>query len=82
MFGVTLFGTYLCFRRPSGPQPVAYGNVQTLVDLVDDWGKEHEGLYWGDKGHVACDEDGEIRRAGTTGRSEGVGLIRMEVRYR
>ena len=82
MFSVALLGTYLCFRRPSGPQPVAYGHMQTLVDLVDEWGKEYEGLYWGDKGHITYSEDGEIRRAGTTGRSEEVGPIRMEARYR
>ena len=81
LFGIAVFGTYLCCRRPSGPQPVAYGHTQTLVDLIDDWGKEDELLYWGDKGHVARDKDGEIRRAGTAGRSEGVGWIRMDARY-
>lgn len=82
MFSVALLGTYLCFRRPSGPQPVAYGHMQTLVDLVNEWGKKDEDLYWGDKGRITYCEDGEIRRAGTAGRSEEVGLIRMEARYR
>ena len=81
-FSVALLGTYLCFKRPSEPQPVAYGHMQTLVDLVNEWGEEDEDLYWGDKGHIAYCEDGEIRRAGTAGRSEEVGLIRMEARYR
>ena len=27
MLSVALLGTYLCFRRPSGPQPVAYGHM-------------------------------------------------------
>ncbi|KAI4275631.1 MAG: hypothetical protein L6R38_005820 [Xanthoria sp. 2 TBL-2021] len=82
LFGVALFGTYLCFRKRNGPQPVAYGHLQTLVDLVDDWGKSDEKLYWGDKGHVSWDHNIEIRRAGTAGTSKGVGLVRIDARYR
>lgn len=82
MFGVALFGTSLCFKRPPGPQPVACGHMRTLNNLVDDWRNEHEEIYRGDKGHIGWDEDGEIRRAGTAGKCEGVGLIRMEARYR
>jgi hypothetical protein len=41
-----LFVTYLCMARPNGAQPAAYGHLQTLVDLVDDWSAV---LYWGHK---------------------------------
>jgi len=51
-------GTHLCFARPKGPQPAAFGHVQTLINLIDDW---NEHLYWGDKGQGI---DG-IRHAGT-----------------
>lgn len=55
---VALFGTYLCFEEPRGPQPAAFGHLQTLVDLVDDWG---EPMFWGHKGGK-----GEgVSRAGT-----------------
>jgi len=51
-------GTYLCFSRPKGPQPAAFGHVQTLTNLIDDW---NEQLHWGDKGQGI---DG-IHHAGT-----------------
>jgi hypothetical protein len=36
--------------------------LQTLADLVDDWGGGKEGaLFWGDKG-----EDNGVRHAGTS----------------
>ncbi|KAJ9654524.1 hypothetical protein H2198_006467 [Neophaeococcomyces mojaviensis] len=50
------FATRLIWHRPSGPQPSAYGHLQTLIDLVDDWGVGAEGrLWWGAKG---MDADG------------------------
>ena len=78
---VALFGTYLCFRRHSGPQPAAWGHIQTIVDLVDDWGNDNETLFWGDKGVVARDGEGEIRHAGTSARAEALGEIRMDAKY-
>ena len=82
IFSVAVLATFLCFRRFRGPQPVAYGHLQTLVDLVDDWGIERESLYWGDKGHLTEFDGKEIRRAGTAGKAERVSLIRMDARYR
>ncbi|KAK5119615.1 hypothetical protein LTR85_007444 [Meristemomyces frigidus] len=43
---LALYVTYISARRPKGPQPAAYGHLQTLVDLVDDWSAV---LYWGHK---------------------------------
>jgi hypothetical protein len=44
------FFTMLCaFWRPKGPQPAAFGHLQTLVDLVDDWSNKDEKMYWGQK---------------------------------
>jgi hypothetical protein len=45
----TVLATYVSYvsaRRPKGPQPAAYGHLQTLVNLVDDWSAT---LYWGHK---------------------------------
>jgi hypothetical protein len=55
---VALFAEYLAKYRPKGPQPVTYGNLQALADLVDDWSPST--IYWGDKGGV-----GGVRQAGT-----------------
>ena len=55
---LAVFGTFLCFKRPKGPQPATFGHVQTLVNLVDDW---NENMFWGHKG---CDTNG-ICHAGT-----------------
>jgi hypothetical protein len=43
---VALLATYWSIRRPAGPQPAAYGHLQTLSDLIDDW---HHCMYWGQK---------------------------------
>ncbi|CZR54731.1 uncharacterized protein PAC_04615 [Phialocephala subalpina] len=49
--------------RASGPQSTAYGHLQTLADLIDDWLTNKEGrFWWGDKG---ASEAG-IRHAGTS----------------
>lgn len=47
MIIVAVLGTYVCFTKPKGPQPAAFGHVQTLVNLIDEW-DEH--LFWGHKG--------------------------------
>lgn len=46
---LAVFCTILCFVRPRGPQPAAFGNIQTLVDLVDCYGRR---MWWGHKGSV------------------------------
>ena len=50
---VAIFITFIAKRRPSGPQPAAYGHIQTLTDLVDEWLPT---MYWGHKGDngVVC----------------------------
>ena len=72
-----IFATYLSFRRPYGEQPAAWGHIQTLADLVDDWGSGKDKLWWGDKGVTV---DG-IRHAGTGPRRETLGMIKMDALY-
>lgn len=65
-------GEYLLRRQVKGPQPACYGNLQTLVDLIDDWGDGVEGhLFWGSKGNVSS----ENAHAGTSSREQEVGDI-------
>ncbi|KAG2038598.1 hypothetical protein BDR03DRAFT_861751, partial [Suillus americanus] len=50
-FCITLFMfaclfTYVALRRPRGPQPAAYGHLQTLANLVDEWSPV---MWWGHK---------------------------------
>ena len=78
---VAIFGTYLCFRRPSGPQPTTYGHINTLINLVDDFGAYGEPLFWGDKGHIMWQGGDEVRHAGTAGSPEKLGSIRMHAKY-
>ena len=52
------------FKRPQGPQPAAFGHLQTLVDLIDDWGEGKGGkLFWGVK-NESC--------VGTSRRKDGI----------
>jgi len=64
---------------PKGVQPATWGHLQTLADLVDDWGTaDDKTLYWGDKG---IHEDG-VRFAGTSAVVGEVGKIRETALYR
>lgn len=72
MLCLAMFAEYLARCRPKGPQPVTYGNIQALADLVDDW--SHSRIYWGDKG-----EAGGVRRAGTA--SHSLPEIQMDALY-
>ncbi|KAG2148052.1 hypothetical protein DEU56DRAFT_107625 [Suillus clintonianus] len=38
--------TVVALRRPRGPQPAAYGHLQTLANLVDEWSLV---MWWGHK---------------------------------
>ncbi|KAG2071884.1 hypothetical protein BDR04DRAFT_1153893 [Suillus decipiens] len=38
--------TFVALHRPRGPQPAAYGHVQTLANLVDKWSPV---MWWGHK---------------------------------
>ena len=44
------FVLLLVYSKPKGRQPAVYGHLQTMVDLVDDWGTEkNEKLFWNTK---------------------------------
>ncbi|KAL9110187.1 MAG: hypothetical protein Q9227_005248 [Pyrenula ochraceoflavens] len=84
------FTQYMCLRRPDGPQPAAWGHLQTLADLVDDWGREDamgggRVLFWGDKGvSQAVGGEGEeegVRHAGTAGERGEVGDVAFGAFY-
>ncbi|KAH7909421.1 hypothetical protein BJ138DRAFT_1114999 [Hygrophoropsis aurantiaca] len=38
--------TIVALRRPRGPQPAAYGHIQTLANLIDEWSPT---MWWGHK---------------------------------
>jgi len=44
---VAAFITFVASTRQRGPQPAAYGHIQTLADLVDEWSTR---MFWGHKG--------------------------------
>ena len=69
--------------KPRGPLPSTFGHLQTLVDLIDNWGDgTGRRLWWGDKGIAFEDCWGlEIRRVGTSASKHGVSKIRMKGYY-
>jgi hypothetical protein len=76
---VALLATYMSIRRPPGPQPAAYGHLQTLSDLIDEW---HHCMHWGHK------ESGNRRSsppkpayAGTSSDTSRVSNIDFSQRY-
>jgi hypothetical protein len=46
LFVFALVSTFVARRRPHGPQPAAYGHLQTLANLVDEWSPT---MWWGHK---------------------------------
>ncbi|KAG1863724.1 hypothetical protein F4604DRAFT_1039258 [Suillus subluteus] len=46
LFIFACFFTFVALRQPRGPQPAAYGHVQTLANLVDEWSPV---MWWGHK---------------------------------
>jgi len=46
LFIFACFFTFVALRRPHGPQPAAYGHLQTLANLVDEWSPV---MWWGHK---------------------------------
>ncbi|KAG1861675.1 hypothetical protein F4604DRAFT_1097738 [Suillus subluteus] len=46
LFIFACFFTFIALRRPRGPQPAAYGHLQTLANLVDEW---YPVMWWGHK---------------------------------
>jgi len=75
---VSLFVTYLAFIQPKGPQPAAFGHIQTLADLIDDWRTNAEGYFWW--GSKNINRDG-TRHAGTSPNLETLGKIAMDDLY-
>ena len=74
---LTVVSWYEACRSPRGAQPSTYGHLQTLSELVAEWGNGKR-LYWGDKGVTS---DGLLRRAGTSGNADAVGPIHFDVEY-
>ncbi|MCJ1377445.1 hypothetical protein MMC17_000540, partial [Xylographa soralifera] len=69
------FVSALAFWQPKGHQPVAFGHLQTLVDLIDEWPAEGETMFWGRKiGRKTMDSWGEDEAlvAGARTRSQEV----------
>ncbi|KAG1753184.1 hypothetical protein EDB19DRAFT_814881 [Suillus lakei] len=46
LFIFACFFTLVALHQPRGPQPAAYGHVQTLANLVDEWSPV---MWWGHK---------------------------------
>jgi hypothetical protein len=66
MIFLTFLGEHMARKRQNGPQPAAYGHLQTIVDLIDDWGEgSKKPLYWGVKHSVVE----AMPRVGTSGSS-------------
>jgi hypothetical protein len=53
------FAEIVSRMKRSGTQPITYGNVMTLMYLVDEW---HPRIFWGDRGEVSPG----LRKAGTS----------------
>lgn len=60
---LAVFITVVAAHRPLGTQPAAYGHLQTLADLVDEWSVT---MYWGHKGNGWAEGALPVRHAGTT----------------
>ena len=74
---LTVIAWYEACRSPRGAQPSTYGHLQTLTELVDEWGSGKR-LFWGDKGVTS---DGLLRRAGTSGNADAVGPVHFDAEY-
>jgi hypothetical protein len=71
-----VFAVYLTWRRPKGPQPATFGHLQTLVDLIDDWGMGNQGrLWWGAK------EIDRVGLVGTTADRKKISPVNFDVLY-
>ncbi|KAJ3801135.1 hypothetical protein GGU11DRAFT_275949 [Lentinula aff. detonsa] len=52
------FVTVLALNHPRGPQPSAYGHIQTLANLIDDWAPDTT-MWWGHKEGRSVDNESE-----------------------
>jgi hypothetical protein len=77
---LALFGTVVARARPKGPQPVTYGHIQTMINLVDEWqdfdSNKNGRFYWGHKSENTMTS---VCRAGTS--DEVLHQIDMEKKY-
>lgn len=46
---LAIFVPTCAFWKPKGPQPAAFGHLQTLADLIDTWPQAGEKMFWGQK---------------------------------
>ncbi|KAL4075680.1 hypothetical protein V8B97DRAFT_2032240 [Scleroderma yunnanense] len=46
LFIFSLTFTFVAYHWPEGAQPAAYGHIQTLANLIDEWSPV---MWWGDK---------------------------------
>ena len=61
------FIMHLARYRPQGPLPAAYGHLQTIADVIDEW-PETKCMFWGHKWpHLGDDEEKAPCYAGTSG---------------
>lgn len=58
LFVFSLTFTFVAYYWPHGPQPAAYGHIQTLANLIDEWAPV---MWWGDKPVPSWSQ---LRRAG------------------
>lgn len=78
VIALALLATCLAIYHPRGRMPSTFGHLQTLVDLIDNWGDgDVRMLFWGDKGEQ---EDG-TRYAGTSMHIEDVSDVRKDCLY-
>jgi hypothetical protein len=71
------FTTFLTRWSSSGTQPVAFGHLQTLCDLIDVWPENmDEAMFWGDRGESS---DKDVRHTGTS--STALRTVQLSSRY-
>ena len=58
LFIFSLTFTFVTYYWPNGPQPAAYGHIQTLANLIDEWSPV---MWWGEK---PASSWSQFRRAG------------------
>ncbi|KAG9009496.1 hypothetical protein FRB94_014221 [Tulasnella sp. JGI-2019a] len=74
---VAWFITFIATRQPLGPQPAAYGHVQTLADLIDEWSTR---MHWGHKADGWGVGPWPVGRAGTA-KDKPLPRVKMDLHY-
>ena len=74
-----LFIMWLARKHPRGPLPAAYGHLQTIVDVIDEW-PETKCMFWGHKSPDLGEVD--VRAPCYAGTSGGIlPEVRKDTRY-